>query len=350
MSQKSKENISLADGAGGEKMERLISEHILPYFGNDEGEIALSNLDDGSVMDDIVFTTDSHTVKPVFFSGGDLGKLSVSGTINDLLAMGSDPLGLSLAMVVPEGYPISKLEKMLESASEVLKKVGTPVVTGDTKVVEKDDIDEPIFTVSGIGKRHPLMDENLQMAGGRKTRWLSDDNLKPGDKIIVTGSLGDHGITILSERENYGFRGNVESDVAPLSQLMEEALKVGGVASAKDPTRGGLANTLNELSQKSSLGIEIKEEKIPIKEWVSSAGEMLGIDPLSIGNEGKFVLAVNPPKAEKVVSALRDTEEGKNAAIIGEVKEDIDGVVLKTKVGGKRILEMPVGDPVPRIC
>ncbi len=350
MSQSSEKNISLADGAGGEKMEELISEHIMPFFGNDEGEISLSNLDDSSVIDDIVFTTDSHTVKPVFFPGGDLGKLSVSGTINDLLAMGAEPLGLSLAMVVPEGYPMSDLEKMLKSTSKILKQVDTQIVTGDTKVVEKDDIDEPIFTTSGIGKRHPLMDENLQMAGGRKTRWLSDDNLNPGDKIIVTGSVGDHGITVLSEREGYGFEGDVVSDVSPLSELMETGLNIGGIASAKDPTRGGLANTLNELAEKSSLGIEIEEKKVPIKRWVESASEMLGVDPLAIGNEGKFVLAVNPSKAKKVLSAIRKTENGKNAAVIGEVKEDIDGVVMRTGVGGKRILEKPVGDPVPRIC
>jgi len=223
-------------------------------------------------------------------------------------------------------------------------------LTGDTKVVEEGDIDEPIFTTSGIGKRHSSMDNNMKMAGGRKTRWLSDDNLNPGDKIIVTGTVGDHGITILSEREGYGFEGEVKSDVAPLDDVMNDCLQVGGIGSAKDPTRGGIANALNEWADKSLVGIEIIENKIPIKNWVSSAGEMLGIDPLSIGNEGKFVLAVNPSKAEKVLDTLKKTEKAKDAAIIGEVKEDIEGVVLKTGVGGRRILEKPVGDPVPRIC
>ncbi|MEF8832932.1 MAG: hydrogenase expression/formation protein HypE, partial [Candidatus Thermoplasmatota archaeon] len=333
-----------------EKMDELLSEYILPFLENDEGEIPLSSLDDSCVIDNIVFTTDSHTVKPIFFPGGNLGSLSVSGTINDLLATGGKPIGLSLAMVIPEGYKISDLERLLESASEISKKAEIPIVTGDTKVVEKGDIDEPIFTTAGIGKRHPMMDDNMKSAGGRKSRWLSDNNLNPGDKIIVTGTVGDHGITVLSEREGYGFRGEVKSDVAPLHDLMENCLQVGGVASAKDPTRGGLANSLNEWTDKSEVGIEIEEDKIPIKDWVSSAGEMLGIDPLSIGNEGKFVLAVNPSKAEKMLSTLRETEDGENAAIIGEVKEDIEGVVLKTGVGGKRILEKPVGDPVPRIC
>lgn len=350
MSQNEKGSISLADGAGGEKMEELLSDHVMPFLLNEKGEIPLSSLDDSSVVDDIVFTTDSHTVKPIFFPGGDLGSLSVSGTINDLLATGSEPIGLSLAMVIPEGYPVGSLEELLESAANVLEQTGTSILTGDTKVVEKGDIDKPIFTTSGIGKRHPMMDDNLTKAGGRKTRWLSDSNLNPGDKIIVTGTVGDHGVTILSEREGYGFRGEVKSDVAPLHKLMKSALNVGGIGSAKDPTRGGLANTLNEWAEKSSLGIEIYEDQIPIKEWVSSASEMLGIDPLSIGNEGKFVLAVNSSTAEKVLEALKETEDGEDAAIIGEVTEEIDRVVLRTGVGGKRILEKPVGDPVPRIC
>ncbi len=350
MPQKNERSISLADGAGGEKMEELISEYILPFFGNEEGEIPLSSLDDSCVVNDIVFTTDSHTVKPIFFPGGDLGSLSVSGTINDLLATGGEPLGLALAMVIPEGYKMSKLERLLQSVSDVLEKSEVQILTGDTKVVEKGDIDEPIFTTTGIGKRHSMMDENMKLAGGRNTRWLSDDNLNPDDKIIVTGTVGDHGITILSEREGYGFEGEVQSDVAPLDDLMKKSLEVGGIGSAKDPTRGGLANTLNEWAEKSPVGIEIEEDKIPIKDWVSSAGEMLGIDPLSIGNEGKFVFAVNHSRAEKVLNILKETEEGKDAAIIGEAKKDIDGVVLKTGVGGRRILEKPVGDPVPRIC
>ncbi len=350
MSQDDMETISLADGAGGEKMEALLSKHILPFLSNDQGEIPLSSLDDSCVVDDIVFTTDSHTVKPVFFPGGDLGSLSVAGTINDLLATGSEPIGLSLAIVIPEGYPVRQLERLLDSASKILKKTDLPILTGDTKVVGKGDIDEPIFTTAGIGRRHPSMDDNMSKAGGRKTRWLSDDNLNPGDKIIVTGSVGDHGITILSEREGYGFQGDVQSDVAPLDELMNKALNVGGIGAAKDPTRGGLANTLNEWAGKSSVGIEIEEDKIPIKAWVSSASEMLGLDPLSIGNEGKFVLAVNPKKAKKILEALKKTKGGEEAAIIGEVTDEIEGVVLKTSVGGKRILEKPVGDPVPRIC
>ncbi|MFW6144220.1 MAG: hydrogenase expression/formation protein HypE, partial [Candidatus Natronoplasma sp.] len=276
--EKDEEIITLSHGAGGKKMEELLSRSILPWLTNESGEISLSDLDDSSVTDDIVFTTDSHTVKPIFFPGGDLGSLAVSGTINDLLALGGKPIALSLAIVIPEGFSVRKLQRLLESISRVLKEENVPVTTGDTKVVEKGDIDEPIFTTSGIAKRHPLLDDNLELAGGRHTRWLSDDNLNPGDKIIVTGSLGDHGITVLSEREGYGFSGDVKSDVKALTDVMEEALKVGGIASAKDPTRGGLANTLNEWADKSSVGIVVREKDIPIKGWVDSASEMLGID------------------------------------------------------------------------
>lgn len=342
--------ISLEDGAGGELMEALIENDILPLFRSEVGEIQLEDLDDSAVINDIVLTTDGHTVKPIFFPGGNLGSLSISGTINDILALGGIPIALTSALVLPEGMLFSKLKRILESAAEICKETSIPVVAGDTKVVEKDDLDEPIMTTAGIGKRHPLLDENLELAGGRKTRWLSDDNLNPGDKIIVTGTLGDHGMTILSEREGYGFQGDVRSDITHLLDVMDAALHIGGVASAKDPTRGGLANTLNEWAKKSQVGIEIWEEEIPLKRWVVSAGEMLGIDPLTVGNEGKMVLAVHPSHAKKVLHSLKDIDKSSEAAIIGEVQEDVEGVLLRTEVGGRRVLEPPVGDPVPRIC
>ncbi len=331
-------------------MDGLIKETILPLFQKEMGEIPLSDLDDSAVIDDMVFTTDGHTVKPISFPGGDLGSIAVAGTVNDLLALGAKPVGLSLAMVIPEGFPMDDLESLLKSASETCDSVDVPVLTGDTKVVSKDELDEPMITTSGLGKRHPTLDQNFELAGGRKTRWLSDNNLEPGDKIVVTGTLGDHGITVLSKREGYGFEGELQSDIAPLVNIMQNALKAGGVASAKDPTRGGLAHALNEWADKSRVGIEVNEEKIPVRGWVSSASEMLGIDPLTIGNEGKFVLSVNRTKAKDVLEAVRKSEHGGEAEIIGEVKEDIEGVVLKTEVGGRRILEPPVSDPVPRIC
>ncbi|MFO7792429.1 MAG: hydrogenase expression/formation protein HypE [Candidatus Saliniplasma sp.] len=350
MSVEKEQIITMAHGAGGELMDELIHDLILPSFRSDIGEIPLSDLDDSAVIDDIVITTDGHTVKPIFYPGGDLGSLSISGTVNDLLALGAKPLALTAGIILPEGVPIKDIEKILSSAAKVCDKAGVHIVAGDTKVIERDDLDSPVMTTTGIGKRHPLLDRNMEKAGKRRTKWLSDNNLKEGDKIIITGTLGDHGITILSEREGYGFQGQIKSDVAPLVDVMEKALKVGGIASAKDPTRGGLANSLNELASKSNVGMEIQEKDISIKNWVENAGELLGIDPLTIGNEGKFILGVESSMAEKVVEEIKKTKEGKDAAIIGEVKREMECVVLRTEVGGTRILETPVGDPVPRIC
>lgn len=337
-------------GAGGEMMDRFIDEFILPVFESDIGEVPLSWLDDSAVIEGTVVTTDAHTVKPIFFPGGDLGSLSVAGTVNDLLAIGAKPKALTGAIVIPEGKRLDDLKRIFESAARTADKARVKIVAGDTKVVEKDDLDEPIMTTTGFGKRHPLLDSNFEVIGERRTSWLSDNNLKAGDKIIVTGTIGDHGITVLSEREGYGFGGAVKSDVSALVELMEAALKTGGVVSAKDPTRGGLATALNEWASKSGVGIEVKENEIPIRDWVSSASELLGIDPLTIGNEGKFIIAVEPSKAEDVLSSIQSTEDGAEAKIIGEAKDDISGVVLRTGVGGRRILEKPVGDPVPRIC
>ncbi len=350
MNDEDSKKITMAHGAGGELMDELINDLILPLFKSELGDIPLSDLDDSAVVDDIVITTDGHTVKPIFYPGGDLGSISVAGTVNDLLAVGAKPLALTGALILPEGVLMSDIKRILSSAAETCQEAGVSVVAGDTKVVEREDLDSPLMTTTGIGKRHPLMDKNMERTGGRRTDWLSDNNLKDGDKIIVTGTVGDHGITILSEREGYGFQGKVMSDVAPLVDVMHNALEVGGVASAKDPTRGGLANSLNEFASKSKVGIEVEEDKIPIKDWVRNAGELLGIDPLTIGNEGKFVMAVEGSLAEDIVEAIKKTENGKDASVIGEVKKDIDGVVLKTGVGGTRILEPPVGDPIPRIC
>lgn len=344
------QTISMEDGAGGELMEQLINREILPLFRSECGEICLEDLDDSAVLENIVFTIDSHTVKPIFFSGGNLGSLSICGTINDILAMGGQPIAIASALVLPEGFPYSRLKRVLEGAAQICKETGVPVLAGDTKVIGRDDLDEPIMTTSAIGKRHSLLDSNFELAGGRTTRWLSDKNLNVGDKIIVSGSIGDHGMTILSEREGYGFDGDIESDVAPLFDVMDAALSVGGVSAAKDPTRGGLANALNEWARKSEVGIELIEKCIPIRPWVRSAGELLGIDPLNIGNEGKMILAVHPSKAEKLLEKVKKTENGRYARMIGEVVEDVEGVILKTEVGGKRILEPPIGDPVPRIC
>lgn len=348
------ESIKLAHGSGGAIMQELIKNKILKYLGNAQNiEIPLEELDDSSVIDDIVFTTDSHTVKPLFFPGGDIGSLSVCGTVNDIAVMGAEPIALSLSFILEEGFLIDDFEKILKSISEMCKKSDVPVITGDTKVVERGGVEKLITNTSGIGKRSSLLENNiLEVKRYRKfnERWLKDSNLKEGDKIICSGTIGDHGIAILSFREGYGFDSIVKSDICPLNKMIAKALEVGGIVAMKDPTRGGVANALNEWSEKSKIGILIEEDKIPVNKEVRSACEMLGIDPLNIGNEGKAIFGVVKEKAEDVLKVLKKTEEGKNAEIIGEVQKDIKGVAMETFVGGLRIVDFPAGDPVPRIC
>jgi hydrogenase expression/formation protein HypE len=349
------EKIKLAQGAGGQLMDKLIKEKILKYFGNNQGkaEVSLLMLDDSAVIDDIVFSTDSHTVHPIIFPGGDLGSLAVAGTINDVSVMGAKPIALSAGFIIEEGLPIETFETIVKSMSQVSTDADVPIITGDTKVVEKGAIQEFMINTTGIGKRTTLLDKNIKIVKKYRSfnsRWLLDSNLRNGDKIILSGNIGEHGIALMSFREGYGFETKIKSDIAPVNGLMEKILAVGGIVSAKDPTRGGLANTVNEFSDKSGVGIIIEEEKIPIPGGVRSACDLLGIDPLEIGNEGKVVLGVVKEKAEDVLKVIRKHPLGKNAAIIGEASNNIKGVVLETAVGGKRNLHKPIGDPVPRIC
>lgn len=350
------EKIKLAQGAGGELMDQLIKEKILKYFGKentDSAEVPLSMLDDSAVIDDVVFSTDSHTVQPIIFPGGDIGSLAVSGTINDIAVMGAKPIALSAGFIVEEGLSVNTFEKIVNSMSKCAKYAGVPIVTGDTKVVEKGAIQEFMINTSGIGKRTSTLEKNIKEVKkyrSFKKRWLLDSNLKDGDKIILSGNIGEHGIALLSFREGYGFETTIKSDIAPINRLMEKALSVGGIVSAKDPTRGGLANTVNEFSEKSKTGTILYEESIPIPDGVRSACDMLGIDPLEIGNEGKVVIGVVKEKADDVLAALKKHPLGKNAAIVGEATDEVKGVILETIIGGKRILHKPLGDPVPRIC
>ncbi|MDH7517996.1 MAG: hydrogenase expression/formation protein HypE [Candidatus Thermoplasmatota archaeon] len=349
------EKIKLAQGAGGQMMDKLIKEKILKYFKKNQAnaEVSLTMLDDSAVIDDIVFTTDSHTVYPIIFPGGDLGSLAVAGTINDISVMGAKPIALSAGFIVEEGLSMEVFEMIVKSMSNVAKTAGIPIVTGDTKVVEKGAVQEFVINTSGIGKRTSLLDDNIKEVRRYRSfnsRWLLDSNLRDGDVIIVSGNLGEHGIALISFREGYGFETSIKSDIAPLNDLMEKVLKEGGVVSAKDPTRGGLANTVNEFSEKSKVGVILSEEDIPIPDGVRSACDMLGIDPLEIGNEGKVVLGVVKEKADDMLKVLKRHRLGKNAAIIGEATKKVEGVVLDTVVGGRRILHKPLGDPVPRIC
>ena len=273
--------------------------------------------------------------------------------MNDIAVMGAEPLALASGFIIEEGFPISDFERIVRSMAETCREAGVHIITGDTKVMNRGSLEKFVVNTSGIGRRSEALDNNISEVRKYRpfeARWLLDSNLRKGDKIIVSGTVGDHGIAILSFREGYNFGSEIFSDVAPLNHVIEHILNVGGIVKIKDPTRGGLANTLNEWSEKSKVGITVYEDMIPIREGVKSACEMLGIDPLEVGNEGKIVIAMVPQKAEDILAALKKTKEGKNAAIIGETTDEFEEVVLETEVGGRRILAPPVGDPVPRIC
>ncbi|UCB58043.1 MAG: hydrogenase expression/formation protein HypE [Thermoplasmatales archaeon] len=349
------DKIKLAQGAGGEMMDILIKQKILKYFGKDiqKGEVSLSMLDDSAVIDDIVFSTDSHTVQPIVFPGGDLGSLAVAGTVNDISVMGATTFALSAGFIIEEGLSIKNFERIVKSMGETANNANVPIVTGDTKVVEKGAIQEFMINTTGIGKKSKYLEGNIKEIKRYrkfKSNWLLDSNIELGDIIILSGNIAEHGIALMSFREGYGFETKIKSDIAPVNSLMEKTLAIGGVVSAKDPTRGGLANTLNEFSDKSKVGIVIEEEKIPIPNGVRSACDMLGIDPLEIGNEGKVVLGVVKEKADEILKEIKKHSLGKNAEIIGHATNKIKGVVLETTIGGRRNLHKPIGDPVPRIC
>jgi hydrogenase expression/formation protein HypE len=336
-------------------MNDLIKRYVLRFLGGSGAEVPLEALDDAAVVDNIVLKSDSHVVKPLFFPSGDIGRLAVTGTVNDIAVLGAEPLALTCGFVLEEGLALADFERIVRSMSETCREAGVFVVTGDTKVVEKGALEGCVINTSGIGKRTPALEHNLAVVKkfrqGFSSRWLLDSNLRPGDKIILSGTVGDHGLAVLSSREGYGFGGGIVSDVAPLNKVIQRLLgEVGGIVAMKDPTRGGLSNALNEWSQKSNVGILAVEEKIPIREDVRSACEMLGIDPFEVGNEGKIIIGIISEKAEEVLALLRQTKEGKNAQIIGEATSQFNEVALETVVGGKRILTPPIGDPIPRIC
>lgn len=304
------------------------------------GYLGLSDLDDGASISlgdkEIAVSTDSYIVSPIFFPGGDIGKLAACGTINDISMMGAKPLALTLAIIIEEGFETLELERIIQSIDEVCRKTGVCVITGDTKVMQKGKLDRIVINTTGIGIAEKV---------------IKDSDLSPGDKIILSGTIGDHGVSLMSFREGFGFETTLQSDVAPLWNMIEKALVVGGITAMRDPTRGGLAAVLNDWARKSETGLLIYEEKIPFSPEVVAASRMLGIDPYTVANEGKAVIGVRADKAEEMLGVLRNTEHGKNAEIIGEVIDKYNGkVILETIVGGRRIMEPPIGDPVPRVC
>ncbi|MGD1835193.1 MAG: hydrogenase expression/formation protein HypE [Nitrososphaeraceae archaeon] len=348
-------NITLMHGGGGALMQQVIQDFIVKNLKVKKCQIPLTALDDAAVIDDIVFSTDSYTVNPIFFPGGDIGKLSISGTVNDVAVMGGDPFALSCSLIIEEGFPLKELDKIIKSIQMTCNEADVHVVTGDTKVMEKKSIDKLIINTTGIGKKSRLLEHNLNVIKRYRqddynSLWLSDSNIKNGDKIIISGTIGDHGTAIISKRNNYGFESDIKSDVAPLNKMIQNALEVGGISCIKDPTRGGLSNLLNEWSSKSTIGLKIYEKNIPIKKSVQTALGFLGIDVLEVGNEGKICLSVIPEKADEVLQAIRDTKEGRDAMIIGEAVDQFDLPILETIIGGNRIIPVPAGDPIPRIC
>jgi hydrogenase expression/formation protein HypE len=334
-------NVSLLHGAGGEMMNALISDVLTKVRNKNAGGIGLESLDDGAAIPlaqggFLVLTTDTHVVKPIFFPGGDIGRLSVSGTVNDLAMMGAAPLALTSAIVMEDGFAISDLRKIVASMDEATQEVDTAIVTGDTKVVEKGALDKIIINTAGIG----FVETPVRDCG-----------LKPGNKLIITGTIGDHGIAVLAKREDFHFRTELRSDVAPIWHTVKAALDAADstITAMKDPTRGGVASALNDMAHKSGVEVLIEEELLPINPSIRAAAEMLGIDVLEVANEGKAIIGVEARRAEAVLDAIKKTKYGKNAAIIGEVKEG-QKVLMTTQIGGTRFVDAPLGDPVPRVC
>jgi hydrogenase expression/formation protein HypE len=332
------DKILLAHGSGGKLSHELVAKGFLPAFQNP----LLAKLDDSATFEfsgRLAFTTDSYVVNPIFFPGGDIGWLAVCGTVNDLAMVGAMPLYLSLSFIIEEGLPQDDLMKIVDSAQRAAQEAGVEIITGDTKVVNRGSADKLFINTSGVGS----IPEGLDISG-----W----NAKVGDNVLLSGTIGDHGIAVLSQREGLNFSTELESDCAPLNGLVAEMLKASrNIHCLRDPTRGGLATTLNELAGQSKVGIRIYEESIPVREEVFAACEMLGFDPLYVANEGKLVAIVAAEDAERILHAMRQNPYGRDAAIIGEVREEHLGrVVMKTKLGPSRVIDMLVGDLLPRIC
>lgn len=333
------EHILLGHGAGGKLTGELIERLILPAFRNP----ALEELDDSATLAAgaarLAFTTDSYVVTPLHFPGGDIGELAVNGTVNDLAVAGARPLGLSLAFILEEGLPLGELRAVVESARAAAARAGVPIVTGDTKVVGRGCADKLFINTSGVG---------VLPAGVE----LGSRHVRPGDAILVSGTLGDHGVAILACRHGLGLGGDVRSDTAPLGALCRAALDASPrVHAMRDPTRGGVAATLVEIASRRRLGIEVDERALPVSDAVRGACEILGLDPLLVANEGKLVVFVAAPDADAVLAALRAHPLGRAAARIGHVTDAHPGVVvLETAVGGRRVLDLPFAEALPRIC
>jgi hydrogenase expression/formation protein HypE len=344
----SSEIIRLAHGAGGIMQGELIKfiTKDIPFKKVNDG-IGVEELDDGATIPlnnydkEIVITADGHTIYPLFFPGGDLGTLSICGTVNDLLMMGADPIALTSTFIIEEGFKFETLEKIISSFNLKSKEAGIAIIGGDTKIMPRGTLNEMIIATTGIGIR----DKKIK---------IQDKNLKVGDKIIVTGTIGDHGTALMASREGLNIYTDLQSDVSLLLDIMR-SLKMeinnNYIHAMKDPTRGGIAAALNDWATKADVSILIDEEKIPIKKQVSAICDMLGLDPFNIASEGRALMAVDSKYSENILKKIKKSKNGKDAEIIGEVRaESSKKVLLKTIVGGTRFVEMPLGEPIPRIC
>lgn len=342
MNMKNKKIITLAHGSGGKLSSDLIK-GILKSFRNP----ILKKLDDSAVLEGIpscgkgrlAFTTDSYVINPIFFPGGDIGKLAVCGTINDLSMVGAIPKYLSVGAIIEEGFPLDDLSRIIASMARTAKKAGVEIVTGDTKVVGRGNADKLFINTSGIG----IIGESVR---------ISSSNAKHGDMIILSGTVADHGMAVISARKEFGFKTTIKSDCAPLNKLVMAMLKTSrNIHVMRDPTRGGLASALNEIAENSGVGIEIREKDIPVDKQTRGLCEMLGFDPLYVANEGKLVAVAPRKDSLRILAAMKKVPEGKNAVVIGEVVSSHQKkVLLNTVIGGKRIVDMLSGEQLPRIC
>lgn len=334
------DTILLDHGGGGKLAHQLIAETLLPLFDNP----ALNQLDDGAVVDvggvRLAFSTDTFVVDPLFFPGGDIGDLAVNGTVNDVAMCGARPLFLSAGLILEEGFPAADLERVLKSMAAAARTAGVQIVTGDTKVVPRGAADRLFINTAGIG----LVREGVEIAGA---------NARPGDKVILSGTMADHGMTVLTRREGIEFQSDIVSDTAALNGLVARMLDAHSahVHVLRDPTRGGVGTTLNEIAQSSRVGVKIHEDRLPVRDAVAGVCELLGFDPLYVANEGKLIAFVAQEQAESVLEILRADPLGREACIIGEAVADHPGkVFMKTRIGGNRIVGMLAGEQLPRIC
>lgn len=341
--QQSQQRVTLKQGGGGRAMRALIERLFIRDFAEMPFDgVGLAAMDDGAAIpfgdEWLVITTDSHVIHPIFFPGGDIGRISISGTVNDLAMMGATKLlGLTCGVILEEGFPIDQLEEIQRSIVATCREAGTVIVTGDTKVMGKGELDGIAINTTGIAMAK---------------RLIRDNGLRVGDRIIVTGTIGDHGLAVMAARHSLRLEGELTSDVAPLNAMVASAVDryPDAITAMKDPTRGGVSSALHEMASKSKVGIVLREADIPVTAAVRSAGEILGIDPLHVANEGKAVLGVRPELAEALLDVLRSDPRGRDAAIIGTCIAERPGSLILDTGFGKRLVAEPEGEPLPRIC